>query len=428
VRAPIRVNRLSAGILAALATIAGVAVLVWIHAATPTPDVSPTPAPTTTRSGDLMSRRDLIYGSEIGAWRPNGKPTVDPATGIPALVRAAKIPVMRFAQYDCFTDMTCGTDHHAGTETRADFDAAIDGIRNNLRAEPWLKLVPIADDTIGNINGTVFCPPLSNLAMNLPFYKAVVAQAGHRVHIYESSNEAEYSCWRAWGYAGAGAVGVSSTLGNHFAQNMPALKKYARGVGNDIKTVGYIGVSGGTGWGQTCTTPRLRSIDEFNDAVHQAYVNSGNDPDYIPDAESIHAYPYPMDFPNASNDCVYQYFKLFAQQWRQELVKIWGPEIGNRIRLSISEWEAGTLSWSGWRTSSAVQAFYDGWFRYVLQGQALADGSVGTTERWWNAILFDAATDNDYYDFIKADGTVHPWYHTFKAASLGDLNRYGASR
>jgi hypothetical protein len=157
-------------------------------------------------------------------------------------------------------------------------------------------------------------------------------------------------------------------------------------------------------------------------------VNSGNDPDYIPDAESIHAYPYPMDFPNASNDCVYQYFKLFAQQWRQELVKIWGPEIGNRIRLSISEWEAGTLSWSGWRTSSAVQAFYDGWFRYVLQGQALADGSVGTTERWWNAILFDAATDNDYYDFIKADGTVHPWYHTFKAASLGDLNRYGASR
>ena len=138
---------------------------------------------------------------------------------------------------------------------------------------------------------------------------------------------------------------------------------------------------------------------------------SNQDPDYIPDAESIHVYPYPTDFRNAPNNCVYQYFKLLAQQWRRELVKIWGPMIGSQIKLSISEWQAGMLSWSGWRTPSTVQAFYAGWFRYVLQGQALADGSVGATERWWSAILFDAATDKDDYDFIKADGTLADVYN-----------------
>lgn len=372
---------------------------------------------------DLMSRKDFIYGSEIGAWKTDGKPAINLSTNIPDLVKAAKIPIIRFALFDCFSGMTCGTDNHAGTQNRTNFDTAINGITTNLNAEPWVKLVPIANDTIGTINGAVFCPSLNNLAYNLPFYKAVVDQAGNRVHIYESTNEAEYSCWQKWGYSGSGAVGVSTTLGNHFAQNMPALKKYAKTKGVDIKTVGYIGVSGGTGWGQTCTTPRLRAISEFNQATYQAYVNSGNDPDYIPNAESIHAYPHSPDFPNASDTCIFQYFKLFAQQWRQELVKIWGPTIGNQIKLSISEWEAGNLAWTGWTTASTVQSYYDGWFRYVLQGGALPDGSIGATERWWNANQFVTASDNNYYDMIKADGTTYPWYDTFKSASINDPNR-----
>ncbi|HSX52955.1 MAG TPA: Ig-like domain-containing protein, partial [Patescibacteria group bacterium] len=374
-------------------------------------------------SVDLMARNDFIYGTEIGAWATSGTPTVTVSSGIPGLIQAAKIPVVRFALYDCFSGMTCGTDNHAGTQSRTNFDNAINGITTNLLAEPWLKLVPIAPDTIQTINGTVFCPPTSNLALNLPFYKAVVDQAGNRVHIYESNNEMEYSCYKAWGYAGSGSDGVSTTIGNHFAQNMPALKKYARTKGIDIKTVGYIGVSGGTGWGNACTSPRLKAIDEFNTAVHTAYVNSGNDADYIPDGESVHAYPHSPDFGTSSDNCIFQYFKLFNQQWRQELVNIWGPTIGNQIKLSISEWNAGNTAWTGWSTPSTVQAFYDGWFKYVLQGQALPDGSVGATSRYWSANLFEAATDGFPYDFIKSDGTVQPWYNNFKSASLNDLNR-----
>lgn len=378
-----------------------------------------------TSADALMQRQDLIYGTEIGAWRPDGKPTIDTTTNIPSLTQAAGITSVRFAESDCFQGMTCGTDNHAGTATKANFDSAINGIINNLGAVPIIKLEPIAgSDTINGINQSVFCPPTNNLAMNLPMDEAIVAYAGNRVHLYESTNEGEYDCASTWGYPSAGSAGVSTILGEHFAQNMPALKKYARGLGINIKTIGYIGVAGGVGWGQTCTTPRLRSIDEFNNAAYQAYVNAGNDPDYIPDAESIHSYPFPSDFPETSSvECVYQYYKLFIQDWRQELVNIWGPTIGNQIKLADTEWEAGQLSWSQWSNPSAVESFDDGWIKYVLQGQALPDASVGTTERLWAANLFDDATDNDNYDFIKPDGTTQPWYDTFKTDSLNDPNR-----
>ncbi|HUP26016.1 MAG TPA: carbohydrate-binding domain-containing protein, partial [Candidatus Limnocylindrales bacterium] len=145
-------------------------------------------------ASDLMNRKDFIYGSEIGAWRQDGKPAIDLTTNIPNLVKAAQFPIIRFAMYDCFEGMTCGTDNHAGTQTKAKFDTAIDGIRNNLNAEPLFKLLPIAPDLIGyptEIDGNKFCPPTNNLAMNLPLYKAVVDQAGSRIRLYESTNEGE---------------------------------------------------------------------------------------------------------------------------------------------------------------------------------------------------------------------------------------------
>jgi len=77
----------------------------------------------------VLTSKALIYGSEIGAWLTNGSPAVDPASGIPARTTTAAIPIIRYAVSDCFTGMTCGSDKHAGTMSRASFDQAVQGMR-----------------------------------------------------------------------------------------------------------------------------------------------------------------------------------------------------------------------------------------------------------------------------------------------------------
>jgi len=428
------------------------------------PPTTTTPTTTTTTTlppppPGLMDRKELIYSSEIGAWKVDGKPAVDTTTAIPGEATAAGIPMIRFAVYDCFTDMTCGTDNHVGSLSRANFDAAINGIVNNLHAVPFIKMLPITKGALGTVtNGAVFCPPTGNLSMNLPLYEAVAAEV-HNVYAgpiaFESSNEAEFDCSAAWGFTGAGAVGVSQTIGNMYAATMPALKKYARdtlGL-SDVRVVGYIGVGGGTQWGQTCTvdatkpygyncTYGARWIDEFNNAVHTAYVNAGSDPDYVPDAESIHAYPHSTDFDPGpgqtgydnyafDDNIAFAFYRNWITQSRAHVDTAWGATIGDQIRFSISEWNAGvsrttTDHWLGWETPSAVQSFYDGWL-HMLQG----DGSLtGTGTRYWEASNFEIASNADFvapstnwpgkYNLINNDGTTSPQYDTFKAVSLAD--------
>jgi hypothetical protein len=355
-------------------------------------------------AAELLNRTDLIYGSEIGAWRTTGAPATDPASGIPALVKAAKIPVIRFSMYDVFTDMLDPLGN-PGTQSRANLDTALNGIKANLGAEPMIKLLPIANDLIGTKNGAIYCPPLNNLARNLDYYKALMAQAGNRVKIYESTNEMEYSCSKAWGYPSAGSVGVSKALGQHFAQNMPALKKYARSLGFEILTVGYIGTPGGFGWGDTIANPRTSTATEFLTAVRDAYVASGYDPDYIPDAISIHAYPNSPDFGDATLSDIIAYHEAWATKVRSQMNTIFGTAVGSKIKLAVSEWNAGIKTWAGFSDNRVVE-FYTAWLAMLQRNN------------FWLANQFAIGSNgSEPYDIIKENAATASFYNAFKAAS-----------
>jgi hypothetical protein len=425
---------------------------------TPTPTVAPTPTPTPTVTAtpspppvgsDLLQRRDLLYGSEIECAQVDGRPAVDPATGIPSEITAAGIPVVRFMVYDVFTDMT-DPNGDPGTIRRADFDKAISGIINTLHAVPWITLLPvIGAEKIDTKLGTVFVPPLNNLGRDLAMHEAILAEV-RKVYggpiIVESDNEGEYDSWRTWGFSSAGTVGVSKALGDKYVAIMPALKKYCRDVlgFSQVVTVGYVGVSGGPGWGQSVTPDASkpygyacqyssRWIDEFNTEIHNAYVAHGDDPDYIPDAESIHAYPHSPDFTDTpgyafDDNMVCAYYRNWLVQSRGRLDSIWGSSIGDNIRFSISEWNAGADNsdgiWSGWSTPSMVQAFYSSWL-HMLQGNGV---TTGTGTRFWDANCFELASESPtgygaYYNLIREDGSTPAWYDTFKAISTSDPDR-----
>jgi hypothetical protein len=249
--------------------------------------------------------------------------------------------------------------------------------------------------------------------MDLPYYEAIVKQAGPRVRLYESSNEMEYDCATSkWGFSSAGAVGVSKVLGEHYAQNMPALKKYARSLGFNILTVGYVGISGGTGWGNSVSSPNTRSMTEFMTAVHAAYVAHGNDPDYIPDAVSIHAYPYSPDFSATTPlSTIIAYFDNWTKANRAVIDRIWGTTIGARIKLVVSEWNAGTDTWPGF-SDTRVNDFYTAWLHMLRR-----DG-------YWMADCFAlASNDTQPFDMIREDGSTRRQYATFKSVSTSDPAR-----
>jgi hypothetical protein len=452
----------------------------------------------------ILARTDLIYGSEIGAWRTSGGNAVIGATGVPAKVREARIPVVRWAVRDTFSDLTNASVGTTGVQSRSGFDTAINGIRTECQAEPFIKLPPITAEQLGSpvgpaafsrtvtvtttngstaatssggflprdstgyITGTgiqattrisivastssitlslpatasgtitatighdlstahraTFTPPYgddSQLTQNLDTYKAIVAQAGARCRLYESQNEMEYVGWAFWKGQGAsafgsgGSVGVSTMLGKHYAANMPLLKKYARTLGFGIVTVGYMGIGGGFNWGNSVASPNTRTPTEFHTAVKAAYDASGGDPDYIPDAVSIHAYPFTAgsggDFGNTLTlaDCI-AYHENWADSTRAIMTTIWGSTIADNIRLVMSEWNAGDTTWTGF-ADSRVDDFYDAWLAMLRD------------KDWWMANCFALASNgSEPYDMVKEDGTTRRQYDAFKNRSINDPAR-----
>jgi len=416
---------------------------------TPSPDPAPAPGPVPVPGpeGSLLNRLDLIYTSEIGCWNTDGGLAVDTSSGIPAAILAARMPLVRFQVYDVFTDMK-RPDGSAGSIRRADFDRAIVGITQTLRAIPFISLLPVDSRPVGREPKNAYVPPLDNLGRDLPIHKAILAEL-RKVYggpiVIESDNEAEFDCYKAWGFANAGSPGVSKALGDKYVAIMPALKKYARDeLGfSEVLTVGYIGVSGGPGWDQAVTADatqpygykaqyNARWINEFNTPIYNAYLASGRDPDYIPDAESIHAYPHGQDFSMVpgfefDDNIIYAYYRNWLVKSRARLKAIWGDAIGDGIRFSMSEWNAGDAEddddlWSGYLTPSRVQQFYAGWFD-MLRGDGVMTGA-GT--RWWHANCFvltgnDSGEADRYYNlFDPFTAAPTAWWGTLANASLTD--------
>lgn len=392
---------------------------------------------------NLLTQTNLIDGTEIGIWEPDGGPALNNSTVL-SEYQALKSPVVRYGVYDCFTDETCGIDNHTGSLSKTTFETTVSGIVNTLHAIPWIKLPPVAKGAIGSVsNGAVLCPPSTNWGMNLALDKEVL-QAISTVYkgpiIVEDNNEAEYACYSAWGFANPGAVGVSTDIGHMWSATMPALKNYALNTlgFSQMVSVGYIGLNGGPQWGQSCTpnssypygydcAVSSRWIAEFNNQVHTDYTNATtNKSYYIPNVESVHSYchspvfatnPYTFD----NNEC-YAFQREQLTNFRSRVNSIWGSTTGNNLRFAVSEWQAGVCTsrtsncWSGWTTSGNQPGSYDDGFLSMLAGNGV---TTGTGTAYWGAALFEAASNSDsapsgYYNIIGQDGSEPSWYANIK--------------
>jgi hypothetical protein len=211
-------------------------------------------------------------------------------------VTVTKTPMVRWGVYDCFSDETCGTDNHTGSLSKSTYETALSGIVNTLHAVPWLKMVPVTRGAIGSVsNGSVFCPPSTNWGMNLP------------AHV------------------------VSHHARPEGVRLQPRLQ---------VVTVGYIGVNGGTNWGQSCTansnypygyncTTPTRWIDEFNNQVLSNYnAATINESYYVPDVESVHSYCHSTDFASNpftfDNNICYAFQREQLASFRTQVNNIWG--------------------------------------------------------------------------------------------------------
>jgi hypothetical protein len=398
---------------------------------------SPAPPP----SG-LLGHSNLLYGSEIGAWEINGGSAVTNPT-IVREIRAAKVSLIRYSVYDCFTGQRCGRDNHAGTQSEVTFQDAIRGITKTDGAIPWIKFLPVARGNIRGTTGQIFCPPGdgSDWGMNVPADKQVLAAIAAVYKgpiVLEDNNEAEYDCARFWGFSSDGDPGVSTDLGHLFAATMPPLLAYAKTLGfSDVVSVGYIGISGGPGWndpcaatstapfGYSCSIPNTY-IDEFNRAAHAAYVTSGEKPDYIPEVESVHSYCHSPDFTSATGypvpdaEC-YAWQRQWITAARQEVDSIWGDAIGNQIRFAVSEWSGGAYnkhgnSWAGF-TNGDMPRYVAGYLK-TLRGDGV---TTGDGDGYWSATLFNLSSNpqGNGYNLIQPDGKPSDYYPAFRSASLG---------
>jgi hypothetical protein len=399
----------------------------------------PAQAASAASAPNILTQNNLIYGSEIGAWETNGGPAVT-SSSVTSEISAADIPIIRYSVYDCFTTETCGRDNHRGSLSVSSYQSAITGITQTDHAALWLKMVPITSGDIGGVTGSIFCPSAGNWGMNLPMEKQLLAATAAVYKgpiVLESDNEGEYDCASYWGYSSAGNSGVSTDLGDMFAATIPALAEYARALGfSDVVTTGYIGVNGGPNWGDACTVNSGVSygyscaipseyVDQFNQAALAAYQASGDNPDYIPQVESVHSYCHSPDFTStagygfANNEC-YAWQREWILNARQQVDQIWGTTIGSQIRFAVSEWSGGTYNsasdcWVGY--TNGQMANYVTAYLGMLKG----DGrTTGTGNAYWGANLFELASnpEGNGYNLINPSGAEASYYSAFKTASV----------
>lgn len=349
----------------------------------------------------VFERTDLIYGSELGSW-PMNNDRYDgyPILRRPNLVRRAGITVVKWAVWNVFDGMEPPPGQTSPPMTRAQFDAVVDGIRDRFGALVMIKLQPSESDPPG-----LFCPDRWSEDRLADFNRLVVAQAGARVQLYELTNEMELDC----GFGEDAGV----RLARHWIAQAPMLKKHARSLGFEI----YLGGPGLQSIDGTMSAPGTRSAVDFLRTVHDAYEDPSSpvyhDPDVVPSFFSFHGYAddcvdVETNGPNTTElDCV-RYYGLYVDEVRLAIDRIWGPQLGPRIKIAQTEWNFGQEK-SYDRSPTAVwnaraPAFYGAMLQMFRQHGV------------WMANQFAIGSNDGPMDMIGIDGGTRPYYDAFVAA------------
>lgn len=216
--------------------------------------------------GTLFDRRDLLKGTQIGAWDEDGGTAVN-NTAARTLTVAAAPKLVRWQMWRTPCDLR-GT----SCQTTNAFDTAFNGIRNALGAVPLIGLPPIWTDQY----------PTGPEPWSYAWQQWVVQRAdflldggGVQDVLFEMGNEPNLPTYG------------NLTAQQYFDQqwsNVPLLKKWAR------TTLGREIYVGGPGWSNTYEPNDLTSMQTFLTACKDAYTANGNDRDWIPDFVSTHCY------------------------------------------------------------------------------------------------------------------------------------------
>lgn len=360
-----------------------------------------------TINSSFFDRGDILYGSEIGSWkmqdnRYDGHYMINYNNSCPACVQLAldaKIPVVRWAVSDTFTDQKNPARQY-GSIPRTQFDSVINGIRNTLEAYPFIKLQPISP-----ISTNDFCPESWGTPNLLEFDKSIIKQAGNKVQLYEIANEMEHDC----GYS---LAETGTKAGQYWVQVAPKLKKYARSLGFEI----YIGgaafqtanINAGT------DSADAKKFQDFLQVIKTEYDNPSSpyyhDADLIPSFVSFHVYG--IEYVNIVGgsstplDGITHYGDLI-DSIQTNIDFIWGS-LGSSIKMVCSEWNVGAETYA---FPDPLSANFYTQFLQMLRSHGVV-----------MANQFLMASNNNKMDMITQSGSSTPYYDAFKTESLTDTD------
>ncbi|SFJ60382.1 glycoside hydrolase family protein [Planctomicrobium piriforme] len=332
----------------------------------------------------LFDRKDLVFGSEIGAWDQDGGTALKNPQDR-SHIRDARIRIIRWGLWAKFEYMQEGGS--TPRQTLARFNEVVDGIAD-VGAIPCIKLPPIwpkqGDAAID--------------AWNIGWLKEIVKNAGKRVPLYEFANEPDwYQKWDA------------ATYSAHWKRVVPELKKYARSQGFEI----FVG-----GPAMANSYPQnVAYLEEFLKQTAAAYRESGNR-DVVPDFVSSHTYLTEKENSTPAS--------MLAR------IDAWG-NFYDQVRRAIDSAYQGLNDPSGKPLAPQIK-IADSEFNYTInnkntlaEDQAYADAYVQAMYRMlrrhdvWMANIFTIASHKGgALDLLNADGSPKPLYKSFKAVSLSD--------
>lgn len=326
----------------------------------------------------ILNCRNLIYGSEIGAWDMDGGVALHNATA-QQNIRSAKIRIIRLGLWQQFGSQL----------SDAQFKANVQGIQQ-LGAIPLIQLPPLVNTSTDNQ-----CSEWS-----LAWMEEIVRDAGSGV-LYEFANEPDNYCgWSA------------STYTTNWENTIPQLKAYARSLGYTI----YVG---GPAWANSYPEDEA-AFQTFLSGVKSMYQSTGNF-DYIPAFISSHTYL------TTSEDATCTSMQPRIAQWQQfytdlgSMIKTTfggmndpqGKPISSDIRVADTEWNFTIDTSSNLANSQSYATCY-----INQMFQMMRSANV------WLSDQFTLQSNDGALDMLNTDGTARPLFTAYKAISTSDpLNK-----